>query len=137
MNLWADAVLVDFAANAIGLRVPGLDRCEASTGVLDVGANGRLLGVEINETYITVMESSQHQESYTRSTVVALTISGDDPAYVAIPRRGSGYEITYPSGNECWQLTTVDGQLIQVCAVIGDARVEPAGGFVPEKGSRL
>ena len=136
MNLWADAVVVDLAANAIHLRVHGLDRREASTGVLDVGANGRLLGVEIDETYITVMESSRHQEPYTRSAVVALTISGDDPSYVAIPRRGPEYEITYPSGNECWQLTTVDGQLIHVCAVIGDARVEPAGGSAPEKGSR-
>lgn len=137
MNLWADAVLVDLAANAIRLRVPGLDGCEASIGVLDVGANGRLLGLEIGEAYITVMESSRHEEPYTRSAVVALAISGDDPAYVAIPRRGPEYEITYPSGNECWQLTTVDGQLIQICAVIGDARVEPAGGSALEKGNRL
>jgi hypothetical protein len=137
MNLWADAVLVDLALNAIRLRVPGLDLHEASTGVLDVGANGRLLGVEMDETYITVMESPRHQESYTRSAVVALTISGDDPAYVAFPRRGPEYEITYPTGNECWQLTTVNGQLIQVCAVIGNARVEPAGGSALEEGSRL
>ena len=135
MSLWADAVLIDLATNAIRLRVPGLDHHAASTGVLDVGSNGRLLGVEIGDAYISVMESPADQEPYTRSAVVALAISGDDPPYVVIPRRGTEYEITYPSGNECWQLTTVNGQLIQVCATIGDEPVGPAGGLVPEKGS--
>lgn len=120
MNLWADAVFIDFAGNAIQLRVPGLEADGASGGLLDVGANGRLLGVEIGETYIQVMESAHGEEPYVRSADVALSISRDTPPLVTIPRRGPSYEITYPSGNECWQMTTVGGKLIQVCAVTVD-----------------
>lgn len=127
MNLWADAVLIDLAANAIRLRVPGLALRHASTGLLDVGANGRLLGVEIGDSYIVVMESPQGEEPYARSAVVALTVSGDVPPYVTIPRRSPEYEITYPSGNECWQMTSIGGKLIQICATIGDAHAEPVG----------
>lgn len=120
MNLWADAVFVDFARNTIQLRVPGLSRDGTSTGLLDVGANGRLLGVEIGDRYIQVMESAGADESYARSASVELSVSDGDPAVVTIARRGAGYEITYPSGNECWQMTTVNGKLIQVCAVTVD-----------------
>lgn len=120
MNLWADAVLIDFAANAIQLRVPGLASTGVSAGLLDVGANGRLLGVEIGESYVHVMESADEGETYVRSAEITVTITGDDPRFVTIPRRGSTYEITYPSGNECWQMTTVGGKLIQVCAAIAD-----------------
>jgi hypothetical protein len=117
MNLWADAVLIDFTGNAIQLRVPGLECTGCGKGLLDVGANGRLLGIEIGESYIHVMESVHDEEPYVRSAEVTLSISGDSPPLVTIPRRGPRYEITYPSGNECWQMTTAGGKLIQVCAV--------------------
>lgn len=125
MNLWADAVLVDFAANAIRLRVPGLHAAGHTTGTLDVGANGRLLGVEIGDDYIHVMESPLSDEPYVRSAEVMVKVSGDPSPFVTIPRRGPLYEITYPSGNECWQMTTVGGELIQVCATSGDSRAVP------------
>jgi hypothetical protein len=117
MNLWADAVVIDFGMNAIQLRVPDLENTGVSEGLLDVGANGRLLGVEVGESYIHVMESAHDEEPYIRSAEVQLTISGDVPPLVTIPRRGPGYEITYPSGNECWQMTAVGGKLIQICAL--------------------
>lgn len=134
MNLWADAVLIDLAANAIRLRVPGLTLRNASSGLLDVGGSGRLLGVEIEDTYVAVMDSPQGQESYVRSAVVDLAISGNDPPWLTVPRRGPNYEITYPSGNECWQ-TMVGGKLIQVCAMIGDAHVEPVAGHARDEES--
>lgn len=117
MTVWADAVFIDFAANAIQLSVPGLPPGTPTTGVLDVGANGRLLGIEAGDTYIHVMESAKGEEPYIRSAEVQLTISGNPPL-VTLSRRGPAYEISYPSGNECWQTTTLDGQVIQVCATI-------------------
>ena len=120
MNLWADAVIVDFAANTISLRVELPLEDISAEGTLDVGANGRLLGVEIGDTYVQVMPSVTGEEPYIRSADVALAFSGDSPPLVTIPRRGPGYEISYPSGNECWQVTTMDGELIQVCATTGD-----------------
>lgn len=117
MTFWAEAVLIDFRANTIQLRVPGLDQQHRSEGLLDVGANGRLLGVEIGDAYIQVMESADEEEPYVRSADVKLVISDDAIPLVTIPRHGPDYEITYPSGNECWQMTTVNGKLIQICAV--------------------
>lgn len=120
MTIWAEAVIVDFAANAISLRVPGLPGNHPGEGTLDVGANGRLLGLEVGETYVQVMPSVEEDESYIRSADVRLDISSDESPVITIPRRGPAYEISYPSGNECWQVTTVDGELIQVCATTGD-----------------
>lgn len=119
----ADAVLIDLAANAIRLRVPGLGLPETSAqeATLDVGANGRLVGLEIGEEYINVMEIPGAHEPYLRSTEIEVSVSGDEPPLVSIPRRGPAYEITYPSGNECWQMKSVNGELIQVCATIEDA----------------
>ena len=136
MILWVDAVLIDLAANVIRLRIPGFALPDASVGLLEVGSNGRLLGVEINETYVTVMESPLGQEPYVRTAVVAVNVSGDDPPWLTLPRRGPEYEITYPSGNQCWQTRTVGGQPIQVCATSGDARGEPAGDLACGEGSR-
>jgi hypothetical protein len=116
----ADAVVIDFAANAIRLRVPELVTEPEATldATLDVGANGRLVGLEVGEAYIQVMGQPDAHDPHLRSADVRISISGDSPPYVSIPRRGATYEITYPSGNECWQMKSVGGELIQVCATI-------------------
>jgi hypothetical protein len=120
LNYVADAVVIDLAANAIRLRVPefptGAEAHHEAT--LDVGANGRLIGVEVGERYIQVMGQPEALDPHMRSADVRIGISPDTPPYISIPRRGDGYEITYPSGNECWQMKSVGGQLIQVCATI-------------------
>ncbi|MDI3340249.1 MAG: DUF2283 domain-containing protein [Sphaerobacter sp.] len=36
---------------------------------------------------------------------------------LAIPRRGSGYEISYPSGNRCWRPERPGGPRAWVCAI--------------------
>lgn len=120
MNLHADAVIVDIARNAIQLRVPGFREGDAGEGLLDVGANGRLLGLEVGATYIQVMAPMPGGDPHARTALVPITVSADEPPLVSVPRRGPAHEITYPSGNECWQATMRDGQLIQVCAVTAD-----------------
>ena len=123
MTLTADAVVIDLAANAIRVRVPGYPGTPGAGqgATLDVGSNGRLIGLEIGEWYVTVMDLPGVDDPYIRSTGVLVDISTDAPPSISIPRRGPGYEITYPSGNECWQTKSVDGRLIQVCATIDDA----------------
>lgn len=119
----AEAVVIDLASNAIRVRVPGFPG-EPGSGreaLLDVGANGRLIGLEVGEWYISVMDLPGADDPYVRSAGVRVDISPDSPPSISIPRRGEGYEITYPSGNECWQVKSVDGRLIQVCATTGDA----------------
>lgn len=123
MTYVTDAVLIDLPANTIRIRVPGFSSTGDSTreALLDVGANGRLVGLEVGEEYINVMDIPNADESYIRSADVDIRISADDPPYISIPRRGPSYEITYPSGNECWQMKSVGGELIQVCATIEGA----------------
>lgn len=123
MNYIADAVIIDLAANAIRVQVPGLDMpaVAAREATLDVGANGRLIGLEIGDDYVTVMDVPHAQETYVRSAGIQVGISDDTPPMISIPRRGPMHEITYPSGNECWQMKSVGGELIQVCATIEGA----------------
>lgn len=122
ITLVADAVVIDFAANTIRVRVPGFSGAPGAgqDAMLDVGSNGRLIGLEIGEGYVSVMDVPQAEDPYVRTADVRVDVTPDDPPFIAIPRRGETYEITYPSGNECWQTKTVDGRLIQVCATIDD-----------------
>lgn len=123
LTLVADAVVIDLRANAIRIRVPGLqgEPRPSQPAVLDVGSNGRLIGLEVGEWYVTVMDLPGADDPYVRSAEVLVDVSAGSPPSITIPRRGAHYEITYPSGNECWQTKSVDGKLIQVCATIDAA----------------
>jgi len=141
MNLAASAVVIDLGANAIRLVVPGLAGVVGGPGatmdgILDVGANGRLLGVEVGGDYVTVMDPPPGAEAHVRSASVTVGIAGTEPPEISIPRHGRGYEITYPSGNQCWQVTTVGGQLIQLCATTAGGSVGPGDGGGGTPGSR-
>jgi hypothetical protein len=125
MSVHVDAVVIDLAANLIRLHVPGLplEAQAERVATLDVGGNGRLIGLEIDDRYISVMDVPGADEPYIRSAEVTVALSTESAAscWVSVPRRGTGYEITYPSGNECWQVKSEGGQLIQVCATIDAA----------------
>lgn len=125
----ADAVVIDLPANAIRVRVPDFpgDPGAGLEAMLDVGSNGRLIGVEIGEWYVTVMDVPGTDESYVRTADVLIDVSAETPPSITLPRRGAAYEITYPSGNECWQMKSVDGHLIQVCATIDDEPLAQSG----------
>jgi hypothetical protein len=114
------------------LRFSFIERSE-STGAypfpatIDIGEEGRLLGIEIDitddhgaallwpaeaaeivsvdqsgETSYLAIESDSASGALTRSVpgTVSITTSADGLVEeVIVPRRGEGYEITYPSGN--------------------------------------
>ena len=93
--------------------------------ILDIGAGGRLIGVEFpaqdadlsrwhddpatspfvvddagGRAYIQI---TPHDTGPTRSTPISVTAEYDSANHLtalAIPRRGHGYEISYPSGNQ-------------------------------------
>lgn len=127
----ATAVVIDFAANTLHLRVPGLPNGDAGEreALLDVGSNGRLIGLELGDLYISVMGLPADGDPLARSASVRVEIAPGPE--VVLPRRGSGYEITYPSGNECWQMKSVNGTLVQVCATTADAPRELPGARGP------
>lgn len=94
-------------------------------GILDVGEGGRLIGVEFlagedslrlwrldptSRQRITLdgsgrayIQITAGDGTTTRSTAIRLTAEFNahyELLALAIPRRGDGYEITYPSGNQ-------------------------------------
>lgn len=70
-------------------------------GILDVGANGWLLGVQVGEAYYAVADAAPGTDHLARSSEARVIILPDQPAIV-VPRRGPGYELSFPSGNQCW-----------------------------------
>ena len=76
-------------------------------GTLDVGAGGRLIGIEIGDQYLAISDPVRGTEHLTRSVAVSCTVSKDLEGHaIAITffRSGDGYEISFPSGNQCWRL---------------------------------
>lgn len=136
MDLAASEVIVDLRENALRIVVPELDLAPGSAvdGLLDVGANGRLLGVDIGDAYVRVMDAVAGGTAFVRSASVQLTVLGGEPRCLRIPRHGAGYELTYPSGNQCWQVTTAGGRLIRLCATIAGEPAAPPGAPAPGAG---
>ena len=114
-------VVVDAARNSLRLMLPATGpgdvtatpeprsvvACEA---VLDVGEAGRLLGLEImpgdrDEPGRWYLELEDAPGDQFRSVPVVVSVawaSEDLPLWVDLPRRGDGYELTFPIGNQCW-----------------------------------
>ena len=142
MEVVASAVIVDLPANAIRLVVPELPASVTVPedggleAILDVGARGRLLGLEVAGVYVRVMDAQPGAEAAVRSASLRIGLADDEPATLVVPRRGPAHEITYPSGNECWRVTTSGGRLIQLCATSAGERAARRGDAGPGSASR-
>lgn len=78
----------------------------SATGIVDVGEGGRLLGIEVEiapGSEPLVIDIDPPSGTLSRTAVATVTvetgIAGTISA-ITLPRRGHGYEITYPSGNQ-------------------------------------
>lgn len=121
----ATAIMVDPRNNKIVVRLPQSGLCfpvhadEALVGMLDMGVRGRLLGIEIGEFYIAISDPVVGSEHLTRGITVALTASRDLEGRitaVSFPRSTDTYEISFPSGNQCWRVGTGGRSSQGVCA---------------------
>jgi hypothetical protein len=91
---------LDFSADG------GFATTESRQGIIDVGEGGRLLSIEVaaspgREPVMIDIESPLGDVS--RSAPVQLTLERGGNGVIraiVLPRRGAGYEITYPSGNQ-------------------------------------
>ena len=124
-------VIVDAQRNSLRLLIPSRPDDQISPappplpeatstvsahGTLDVGENGRLLGLELEPAdgnagiwapeddpwYLDLEDAPGDQ---LRSVPVAVTVGRDAAGravWVDLPRWGDGYELTFPSGNQCW-----------------------------------
>jgi len=120
VDLRRNVLLLHLDRMANGVGPPDADELPA---LLDVGANGWLLGVEIGEAYFPVADAVPGTEHLTRTcqAQVSLSESGTD---IVIPRRGEDYELSFPSGNQCWlRAGQVPGtKPVRVCATVTSVR---------------
>jgi hypothetical protein len=104
------SIRIDLATNTLRLVLhePDADAHPVSSSALatiDIGTGGRLVGLELaGGTYIDVMPAEPKTEHLMRSTEACITVvqeaGSESLLAVVVPRRGAGYEITYPSGNQ-------------------------------------
>jgi hypothetical protein len=102
---------LDLHRNVLTFRLSGFDEPVTEwielPGVIDIGERGRLLNLEIvpdaGDAIIVPLED--HADPLARTADVTLRCGVTAAGRLAIaqlPRRGPAYEITYPSGNQCW-----------------------------------
>lgn len=100
------ALTVDLSRNAIDIVLdrPGVEGAERlERHPLEMGVRGRLLGIELDDAYLMVCAPSDDDAGLARTVDVEVGVQRDSAGHVArvsVPRRGAGYEITFPSGNQ-------------------------------------
>lgn len=80
----------------------------SATALIDIGESGRLLGVELaaeigadgSPVYLTLFATTDPNVRSVAATVQTDRGASGGLLSVEIPRRGHGYEIAYPSGNQ-------------------------------------
>lgn len=109
---------LDVAGGAADVLPPG-----EYAGILDVGANGWLLGVEIADTYFPIADAAPGTEHLVRSCDARPSLT-DDGATIVVPRRGPGYELSFPSGNQCWLRSgsTPGSTPVRLCSTVASSR---------------
>jgi hypothetical protein len=103
-------LLLDLARNTIELRLHDAElvRQTRLPALLDIGEGGRLLGIEVTlpgDAAPRYLPIEAERGELTRSAAVTIAVAfdrGGEPVAIELPRRGKGYELSYPSGNQCW-----------------------------------
>lgn len=103
-------IVVDTRANVLLLEVtPPLPAAGRQAAIIDIGSNGRLIGIELGDAWLEITGTLDQDDHLHRSAPVAVEVS-DDRGTVQVSRRGENWEISFPSGNQCWRLD--DGRTI-------------------------
>lgn len=116
-------IVVDLGANSIVLfpndeRPQHSDNMTMLSGILDIGEQGRMLGVELAGDYFEIEQSAAHDAGQVRSAPVQVRIGSTDTGHIErleVARHGNDYEISWPIGNQCWQHRDGDGRLVETC----------------------
>lgn len=116
-------IVVDLRANRLILEVePPLDRSGEMSATIDIGAFGRLIGIEVPGAnanhYLAIADPEPGGEAHVRSVAVTVLVA-DDGRSVTVPRRGPAWEIRFPSGNQCWTQAGGSGSLCSVLVGAG------------------
>ena len=116
-------IVVDTARNVLEFELAPDARAgkwRQAEADLDIGERGRLLGLDLHLSESAQPVSSivvdDRPDPYARTARVTVECgfaADGSLVRVILPRRGPGYEISYPSGNECW----IDVSGVQHCAI--------------------
>jgi hypothetical protein len=118
---------VDLVRNTIAVSVPGSvhdavrSAGVSATGTLDIGMQGRLMGLEVGDYYVDISNAVESTGHLNRSVVVLLfpCKCEDGQDAVGFRRAGADYEISFPSGNQCWEVGRTDsGEPVRICSVL-------------------
>ncbi|MBA2469535.1 MAG: hypothetical protein H0V37_09040 [Chloroflexia bacterium] len=113
-----ERIVVDPRNNRLILELDRVTRVTGETrAMIDIGTLGRLIGIEIAGDYLTISDPVPGGELLGRSVEVNVEI-GSDPPHVAISRRGPTWEISFPSGNQCWNRADGEGGRRSMCSVL-------------------
>lgn len=101
------SLTVDLGRNTIEIAT-GDDAGDLAPGVaerhpLEMGVRGRLLGIDFGDGYLTICPPEDADLALARTVDAEITVARDTAGRigrVSVPRRGAGYEITFPSGNQ-------------------------------------
>ena len=116
-----ERVVIDFRKNRLILDLKGeMAVSGAVPGTIDIGALGRLIGVEVAGEYLAISDPVPGSELVGRSEEIELEIDLDRRRLM-IPRQGPTWEISFPSGNQCWNRRDSSGVAGPLCAVIAGA----------------
>lgn len=85
-----------------------LDDTGERPAIMEVGAFGRLHGLEIDGAYLTISDPEPGTMFLAREISLVATVSPNGDA-VVLDRRGPGWELSFPSGNQCWQVRAPGG----------------------------
>ncbi len=111
-----ERILVDLRGNRLLLQLDRpLDIPGPAAATIDIGALGRLLGIEIADTYLAVSDPVAGSELQGRSVEATVQVM-NDRCRLHVPRRGPGWELSFPSGNQCWRRTDGDGTSRRLCS---------------------
>lgn len=111
-------IIVDLRANRLILHLDqSLPQAGPLPATIDIGAMGRLIGVDLAGVYLAISDPMPGSELQGRSVEVSLDVLGGG-RQVVLPRRGAGWELSFPSGNQCWQRRDRDGGVRTLCAVL-------------------
>lgn len=100
------SLTVDLRRNTIDIAI-GEDGAQGAETTerhpLEMGVRGRLLGIDFEDVYLMVCPPGDDDAGLARTITAEMIVWRDASAgisRVSVPRRGAGYEITFPSGNQ-------------------------------------
>ena len=136
----ATTIGIDFRANALtvaatcppGPAIAGERLAAVAQGTIDIGTRGRLLGIELEDSdgepllAVSIDEATPADSCVLRTARIGLSVqveaTASDGGSIAIrvPRHGDGYDLSWPSGNQCWRRSAVgqEGVPAVTCAVV-------------------